>query len=160
MDNASRIALAFVIFQTGPVLAEGIMTPGGWESTMTVVARNLSTGEKRNMGDTRTTACLSKDFLASDPYLKASVNKDKSRLKGADCTIEDYRRDGAEAQWIMNCATRDGQSSRSRFHVTLSSKLATVTMNQVVTHGDKSLQIDSSIQHKHIGECTDDMPRM
>lgn len=151
----------FLTLFSGSVLAEGIMVPGGWELTMTVFTKNPSTGEKKLMSDSIASECLSKEFLASEPdlYLKPSTNKEKFKSKGVECYIEGYERNGSNAQWTMKCKSIDGTSMVAKFLVSLSAKKALVKMNQVVTQGDQSVYFDSVVQHKHIGECTNNMPR-
>jgi hypothetical protein len=161
MKIKGQIILSIALgLNIGPALAEGIMIPGGWETTMTNIAENPITGEKKNIGKSKTSSCLSKKFLASDPYLKATINKERLKSTGAECSVEDYERKGEEAHWTMKCITNDGRSLTTKFIVTLSAKQALVTMNQVVKKDDQLIHINSSAKHTYIGECTDDMPRL
>lgn len=161
MNNKVVISLAILFgLNVSSVLAEGIMIPGGWETTMSMIAENPSTGEKKNIGESKASTCLSKEFLASDPYLTATLDQGKLKGRGVDCSVENYEREGAMAHWMMACTTNDGKSFTMKFNVKLSAKQVVATVNQVVTQGSQSAYINSSVKHTYIGECTDDMPRL
>ncbi|MFO1352379.1 MAG: DUF3617 family protein [Gammaproteobacteria bacterium] len=153
--------LLAIIFTLGgaSVWAQTVMQPGGWEMKMTVTATDPKTGESKQVSETTAKMCLSKEFLAKEPYLSAKVDEAKMRQKKAKCTTSDYQRDGDKASWKMACEMDDGSKVAMTLNNAASADKLTIHMRNDVNKGGESGVVEMSSEGKFIGPCTKDMPK-
>lgn len=138
--------------------ANEIMKPGAWQAAITITATHPSSGETINIGNASTTLCLTKDFLATDPYLTANIDREKMKRKGASCSNKNYSRSKNTASWIMTCSA-SGQTVITRINASVSQTEYTIRMNQEVSKGRSAVKSTNLVKAKHIGKCTKDMAR-
>ena len=157
--KALQPALLGAALAVGSAGAQQVMTPGGWEMTGTIT-RELSGKPQESMGTMVLKTCLTPEFLARDPYLNPKLGEDKVTARGATCNSSEYERDANTATWVMRCELQDGSRLKARFRHTAQATSLTQRMEQEVERpgGGKGLVVINTVS-RHIGPCTDDMPR-
>ena len=78
-----RLLLATLAVLPAGAIASPLMHDGGWEMKLAISAREAATGPFKTMSENTTRVCLSKEFLAKDPYLTPGIDRDKMEKKGA-----------------------------------------------------------------------------
>ena len=141
------------------VVAQSVMQPGGWQMQSRITARNPATGESKNMGESTTRMCLTREFLAKDPYLTPGIDREKMERRNARCAVSDEQRRGSAASWKMSCQTADGSTVDMTIRNAASFKTLTSDILQTVTKGGEVLIVRIAIDSSYIGECSGDMPR-
>ena len=159
--SASKlVVIGLVAGVCAPVGAQSVMQPGGWQMQIKVTAQNPTTGESKNMSESTSKMCLSKEFLANDPYLNPSIDKGKMEQKKAKCTISDEQRKGNTASWKMTCLTADGSTVVMSIKNTASLQKLVSDIQQVVKKEGETVLVKIVMNSSFIGECTNDMPRL
>ena len=105
-----RVILAAFAALSSGAMADAPVQPGGWEMKAVITARENPSSPPKTLTESTTRVCLTKDFLAKDPYLTPGIDQDKMEKKGAKCSISDPRRAASSASWKMNCVMADGNS--------------------------------------------------
>lgn len=142
------------------LLANPIMTPGAWNMSMKMTAINPNTGKKVNVGNSQSTFCLTQEFLATDPYLSPTIDEEKMRRKGANCTTSGYSRSGNSAGWTMSCTMANGAQVESNINTSVTAKSYTVTMKQTAGKGKTTVKSTIATKSKYMGNCTSSMPSL
>ena len=136
-----------------------VMQPGAWASNMKTTAINPNTGKKVNVANVSTTACLTKNFLATDPYLSGGINMEKMKRKGASCSNSDYSNSGKSASWVMSCTMANGKNVISKISASVAKNKYTIKMDQVVGEGASAVRVTNIVTSRHAGKCTSSMMR-
>lgn len=137
--------------------ANPVMQPGAWTAAMITTAINPNTGKKVNVGNVSTTLCLTKEFLATDPYLTANIDIEKMQRKGASCSNSNYTNSGTSASWVMSCVAANGKSIVSNISSSVAKKKYTINMNQVVGEGASAVRVSNTVKARYAGKCTSNM---
>jgi hypothetical protein len=159
-NYVSRVAVIVVgAALCGPVGAQSVMQPGGWQMKVKITAQNPTTGESKTINESTSKMCLSKEFLAKDPYLSPSVDKEKMEKKNARCSISDEKRADNSASWKMKCAMADGSSVDMLTKNVASAQKLTSDIQQTIRKGGETVFAKMAMDSSFIGECTNDMPK-
>jgi len=141
----------------GPVSAQSVMQPGGWQMKMKVSATDPTTGESKVANESTSRMCLSKEFLSKDPYLTPGIDKERMERKNARCTISDEKRTANSASWKMTCVMVDGSSVAMTIRNTASPQRLTSDIQQVIRKGGNTGIIRIVMDSSFLGQCTSDM---
>lgn len=164
MDAMKRIAgaLAAAALLLSPVAApaQAIMQPGGWKMEMKISARNPSTGESKALNESVSRMCLTREFLARDPYLTPGLDREKMERRNAKCSISDQVRVGNSASWRMACQTADGSAVEMSIRNTATSSKLTSEIQQTVRKGAETFHVRMLMDASHLGACTNEMPKL
>lgn len=152
------VVIGFVV--CGPASAQSVMQPGGWKLAMKLSAQNPETGKFNTINESASTMCLSKEFLANDPYLTPGVDKKKMEQKKAKCTISDEKRSETAASWRMVCQTADGNTVDMKIKNSASRDKLTSDIEQAVKKEGQTGLIRIGVNGSFVGECTKEMPRL
>ena len=87
-----RVILAAFAALSSGAMADAPVQPGGWEMKAVITARENPSSPPKTLTESTARVCLTKDFLAKDPYLTPGIDQDKMEKKGAKCSISDPRR--------------------------------------------------------------------
>lgn len=151
--------LVFAALATLPLasIASPLMQAGGWEMKLVLSARETATGPFKTVSENTSRVCLSKEFLAKDPYLTPGIDRDKMEKKGAKCSISDPKRTDTNASWKMSCTLPDGNSADMFINNTVSARSLRSSIDQVIQKDGQALQMKINLKASHIGVCTGDM---
>ena len=152
-----RVILAAFAALSSGAMADAPVQPGGWEMKAVITARENPSSPPKTLTESTTRVCLTKDFLAKDPYLTPGIDQDKMEKKGAKCSISDPRRAANSASWKMNCVMADGNSMDMQISNTVAPRKMKSEVQQTVHKGGQDLEMKIIINSTHIGECTKDM---
>ncbi len=152
-----RVILAAFAALSSGAMADAPVQPGGWEMKAVITARENPSSPPKTLTESTTRVCLTKDFLAKDPYLTPGIDQDKMEKKGAKCSISDPRRAANSASWKMNCVMADGNSVDMQISNTVAPRKMKSEVQQTVHKGGQDLEMKIIINSTHIGECTKDM---
>lgn len=155
-----RLLLATLAALPAGAIASPLMQAGGWEMKLVITARDTATGPYKQMSENTTRVCLSKEFLAKDPYLTPGIDRDKMEKKGAKCSISDPKRTDSTASWKMSCSLPDGNSADMFINNTVSAKTLRSNIDQVIQKDGQALQMKIGLKANHVGACTADMMSM
>lgn len=155
-----RLLLATLTALPAAAIAAPLMQEGGWEMKLAISARETAAGPYKQMSENTTRLCLSKEFLAKDPYLTPGIDRDKMEKKGAKCTVSDPKRTDTTASWKMSCTLPDGNSADMFINNTVSAKTLRSNIDQVIQKDGQALQMKISLKARHVGACTTDMMSM
>ncbi|WP_374496258.1 DUF3617 domain-containing protein [Zoogloea sp.] len=150
------VLAAFASLSSG-AMGDAPVQPGGWEMKAIVTARETPSSPPKTLTESTTRVCLTKDFLAKDPYLTPGIDRDKMEKKGAKCSISDPKRAVGSASWKMNCVMADGNSVDMQINNTVAQRKMKSEVQQIVRKGGQDLEMKIIINSTHIGECTKDM---
>ena len=152
-----RVILAAFAALSSGAMADAPVQPDGWEMKAVITARENPSSPPKTLTESTTRVCLTKDFLAKDPYLTPGIDQDKMEKKGAKCSISDPRRAANSASWKMNCVMADGNSVDMQISNTVAPRKMKSEVQQTVRKGGQDLEMKIIINSTHIGECTKDM---
>ncbi len=155
-----RLLLATLAALPAGAIASPLMQAGGWEMKLAISARETAASPYKPMSENTTRVCLSKEFLAKDPYLTPGIDRDKMEKKGAKCTISDTKRTDSTASWKMSCTLPDGNSADMFINNTVSAKTLRSNIDQVIQKDGQALQMKIGLKANHVGACTADMMSM
>ena len=140
-----------------PALAQKVMTPGAWEMTSTIT-REIEGQPLEQMGRHTIEMCLTRDFLAADPYFTPNLDEQRLAARQAKCTTADHQRTDDAASWAMACELPDGSRTQARVRNTASAERMTTQLVQDVERGGGGKgRITMAGEGRHIGECTPEM---
>lgn len=144
-------------------LAQAIMTPGGWEMR-TTLTRELANKPVENMGSHTVKLCLTREFLAAEPYFQPNLSAASMQARQAQCTATEPERarqpDGESARWTMACTVADGSKLTARIANTASAERLQLKMVQDVERpGGGKGRVTMEGDARYVGACTDDMSR-
>ena len=149
--------LALGLLLCGPAAAQSIMQPGGWEMKVRITAENPMTGESKKANESVSRMCLTKEYLATDPYLTPKVDKEQMEQKSAKCDISDEKRAANSASWRMHCTMIDGSSVDMTISNTASARKLDSKIRQVIKRGSNSGIVNITLTSSRIGQCTKEM---
>ena len=154
--RATAIA-ALCVLLCGPAAAQSVMQPGAWEMTLKFRAENAATGEAKTTSDRVSQMCLTKEYLAREPYLTPNVDKEQMEQKGAKCSISDAKRGKTTASWRMRCEMVDGSAVDMTIRNTAAARKFNSEVRQVIRRGTSTGVVNISVASSHIGQCTKEM---
>ena len=156
--------IPFLVFSIGvcsSANAQSVMKSGGWQMQMNVTAENPSTHETKKVNESTTKMCLSKEYLAKDPYLTPGIDKAKMERKNAKCSISDEKHSGNTASWTMACIAADGSTVDMSINNKADAHKLTSNINQVIKKGEVTAAlVKIVVDMSFIGQCTNDMPKL
>ena len=157
---ARRLSLALLAcLAATPALAQKVMTPGGWEM-ITSITRELPGQPAEQMGRHTLKICLTREFLAADPYLSPNLDDQRMAAQQVKCTSDQLARDGDSASWTMACEMKDGSRLNARLRNRATADSVTLNTVQDVERPDGSRgRITMAGEGRYIGDCTDDMSK-
>lgn len=158
--SLQRLMLAALATLPLAATASPLMQPGGWEMKLTLTARETATGPFKTVSENSSRICLSKEFLARDPYLTPGIDREKMEKKGAKCSIADPKRTERTASWKMSCSLPDGNSADMFINNTVSARSLSSQIDQVIQKDGQAMQMKINLKASHIGVCTADMMSM
>jgi len=153
----AHLALAAIAALPLGAAANNAVEPGGWEIKAVITARENPSTPPKTLTESTTKVCLSKAFLAKDPYLTPGIDRDKMEKKGAKCSISDPKRSENTASWKMKCVMADGNSVDMQINNTVAPRKMKSEIRQLVHKGGQDLEMQIIMNSTYIGECTKDM---
>ena len=155
----SSLALFATCALAPSAFAQKVMTPGGWEMTSSI-SRELEGKPVEQMGRHTLKICLTREFLAAEPYLSPGLDDERMAARQAKCTSEDLQRDGDSASWVMACELADGSRLRARLRNSATAdRLTTLMVQDVERGGGGKGRVTISGEGRYIGECTEEMSK-
>ena len=142
-----------------PAAAQKVMTPGAWEMTSTIT-REIEGQALEQMGRHTIQMCLTRDFLAADPYFTPNLDEQRLTARQAKCTTADHQRTDDAASWAMACELADGSRTQARVRNTAGAERMTTQLVQDVERGGGGKgRITMAGEGRYIGECTEEMSK-
>lgn len=142
-----------------PAVAQKMMTPGAWEMT-TSITRELPGQPTEQMGRHTMKICLTREFLASDPYFSPNLDDQRMAAQQIKCTSDKLQREGDAASWTMACEMRDGTRLNARLRNSATADTVTLnTVQDVERAGGGKGRITMAGEGRYIGECTEEMSK-
>lgn len=157
LARLARLALAALAALPLAAAANSAVQPGGWEMKAVITARENPGTPPKTLTESTTKVCLTKAFLAKDPYLTPGIDQDKMEKKGAKCSISDPKRSENAASWKMSCVMADGNSVDMQINNTVAPRKMKSEIRQMVHKGGQDLEMQIIMNSTYIGECTKDM---
>ena len=138
-----------------PARAEAL-TPGAWRLVTRIVALDPDGGPDRVLTQSRTTNCMSPEFVASNPYQDAE--KDNRDIGGHACQTRNYSRSGDTATWEMSCTTAGIGRSEGWVSATVTAHDLETEMRLTAYLNDGRVQIlRYKTDGQYVGVCTSGM---
>lgn len=157
--TALRAAALLVLAAIGtPAMAQKVMKPGVWD-VKTTVSIQLGDDDPVAM-DHAERECLTKDFLAEDPYF--SVQDDGSAEKdGETCKTIRKQRQGNQFEWVQHCSSKDGAQSVYQIKTNAGETTLQYLLTDTTRHPkDGESKTTVKIAGRLVSDtCPDDMPR-
>ena len=155
----SSLALFATCALAPSAFAQKVMTPGGWEMTSSI-SRELEGKPVEQMGRHTLKICLTREFLAAEPYLSPGLDDERMAARQAKCTASGYQREGDSAQWAMECTVADGSTLRAQIsnHAELD-RLTTRMVQDVERPGGSKGRVTMAGEGRYVGDCTEDMTK-
>ncbi len=164
MDAIKRIADVLAAARSfhppAAALAQAIMQPGGWKMEMQISARNPSTGESKTLNESVSRMCLTREFLARDPYLMPGLDHEKMERRIAKCSVSDQFPIGNSVSWRMACRTADGSAVEMSIRNTASASKLASEIQQTVRKDNETIHVRMMMDASHLGTCTNEMPEL
>jgi hypothetical protein len=87
----------------------GVMTPGRWEVTTTVVSASGPSANKAALKQPMTVrACLSQAFADKENYTNPEFSMQRLTRMQFDCSVNSKSGDARKAAWAFSCTRNDG----------------------------------------------------
>ena len=156
--GAAAAAIA-ALLACAPAAASPLMRAGAWRfeaESRTWDERSGQTSSVRSVS----VVCLTRAFLARDPYLSAGIDDEALRARGARCEVSEYERKEDRASWRMRCELHDGVRVDARVRNTVSETTVETVIEQGVDTPAGGGRVLSSNAGRYVGECRPEHPVM
>lgn len=154
------LIVGFAIAPWASARAAEPMEPGAWQMHMTSTAKDPKSGESKTGPSSDVKICLTKEFLAKDPYMTPTLDKQKMEQKHAKCTTSDHKREGNTASWKITCTMEDGTSVAMTVNNVAEAHKLNSKLEQVIQKDGETMFASMAMDMSFIGQCTDDMPKL
>jgi hypothetical protein len=153
----TSICLVFLFIQSSLVLAQKVMTPGGWEFTVESVITNKQGGQR--VSNKNMTVCLSKAVLAQEVYLNPKFELGNFLSQGGKCEVFDQKRLANSATFKISCAMPGNVKLSTTYKNEASAEQFQSEVARVMVNDPRGVEMVNQTSAKFVGPCTNEMSR-